>query len=61
MIEATGFQLKSLELQKELVNHGYGDLVFRVESLKDERVKVTILCGKHYVFFIEKKKFNTIL
>lgn len=39
----------------DLVNHGYGEMVFRVTSLKDKTAKIEILCGKTFVFFIEKR------
>ena len=51
----TGYHDKFEELAKELVNHGWGELVFRATSLKDNTVKVEILCGKSFVFFIKKE------
>lgn len=51
----TGYHDLACQLQSDLVNHGWGELTFRVSSLKDNTVKVEILCGKSYVYFIEKK------
>ena len=59
MIEGTGYSELTASLQSDLINHGYGELTFRVSSLKDNTVKVEILCGKSYVFFIKKNiQFN---
>lgn len=51
----TGYHELACHLQSELVNHGWGELTFRVSSLKDNTVKVEVLCGKSYVFFIKKQ------
>lgn len=59
-MQLTGYHELASQLQSDLVNHGWGELTFRVSSLKDNTVKVEILSGKSYVFFIEKKiQFNT--
>ncbi len=50
----TGYHLKATELASDLVDHGYGEMTIRVSSLKDEKVKIEIVCGKSYVFFIKK-------
>lgn len=55
----TGYHELASQLQLDLINHGYGELTFRVTSLKDNTVKVELLCGRSYVFFIKKQiKFN---
>ena len=51
----TGYHELSMNLQSELVDHGWGELTFRVSSMKDNTVKVEVLCGKSYVFFIKKE------
>jgi len=51
----TGYHEKAVELATDLVAHGYGELTIRVSSLKDEKVKVEVLCGKSFVFFVKKK------
>lgn len=43
------------QLQGDLVNHGWGEMTFKVSSLKDNTVKVEIICGKSYIFFIKKQ------
>jgi len=50
----TGYHELTAQLQSDLIDHGYGELTFRVSSLKDNTVKVEVLCGKSYVFFIKK-------
>ncbi len=56
----TGYHELASKLQSDLVNHGWGELVFRVTSLKDNSVKIELLCGKSYVFFVKKSmKFNS--
>ena len=50
----TGYHEKIVELSSQLVDHGWGELYIKVESLKDNGVKVQIRSGKHYVFFIKK-------
>jgi hypothetical protein len=54
----TGYHEMAVKLSSDLVNHGWGEMVFRVSSLKDNTVKVEVLCGKSYVFFIKKSIFN---
>ena len=59
MESGTGYHELTANLQADLVNHGYGELTFRVTSLKDNTVKVEVLCGKSYIFFIKKQiKFS---
>lgn len=61
-LQPTGYHEIALVLQSELVNHGWGELTFRVSSLKDNTVKVEVLCGKSYIFFIKKQiQFDTNL
>lgn len=50
----TGYHELSYTLQSELVNHGWGELTFKVSSLKDGKVKIEILCGKSYVFILQR-------
>lgn len=55
----TGYHLVSEEIQKQLIDHGWGEMTFKVESLKDDSVKITICSGKSWVFFIKKQiKFD---
>ena len=54
-LQPTGYMLTFGQLQRDLVNHGYGEMIFRVTSMKDETVRVDILCGKSYVFFLKKE------
>ena len=54
MTTLTGYHQKAVELSQDLVAHGYGELTLRVTSLKDNKVKVEVLCGKSFVFFIKK-------
>ncbi len=62
MEQPTGYHEISAQLQTELVNHGWGEMTFRVSSLKDNTVKVEVLCGKSYIFFIKKQiEFNNDL
>ena len=51
----TDYHSLTEQLQDDLITHGYGELTFRVSSLKDNTVKVEVLCGKSYVFFIKKQ------
>lgn len=53
MTELTGYHLRALDLQRELVDHGWGEMVFKVTS-KDNITKVEISCGKGFVYFIKK-------
>ena len=53
----TGYHAKLIELGNELVMHGWGAFTCNIVSLKDNTVKVEILCGKSYVFFIKKQLF----
>lgn len=56
MAEAlTGYHEKFEEMAADLIKHGWGELTFRATSLKDNTVKVEILCGKSFVFFIKKE------
>mgnify|MGYP003394762567 CR=1 FL=1 len=55
MLEPTGYHLLSNQLERDLVNHGWGEMTFRVTSLKDQSVKIEVLCGKSYVFIINKE------
>ncbi len=42
-------------LMDDLVDHGWGEMTFRVSKVKNEpKVKVEILCGRSYVMFIRK-------
>ena len=54
MLTPTGYHDCAMQLQSDLVNHGWGEMTFRVTSLNDNSVKVEILCGKSYIFFIKK-------
>ena len=51
----TGYHQQMKELADELVDHGYGELVLKVTSLKDKRVRIQINCGRMFVHIIEKE------
>ncbi len=62
MIAPTSYHEVINQLSNEIVNHGWGEMTFRVSSLKDNTVKVEVLCGKSYIFFIKKQiQFNNTL
>jgi hypothetical protein len=42
----------------ELVEHGFGEFTFTVETTKGQRIKAVLECGKHHVFFFERKEIN---
>lgn len=50
----TGYHEKAVELSNELVGHGYGEMTIKVTSMKDNKVKIEVLCGKSFVFFVKK-------
>lgn len=42
-------------LMQELINHGFGELTFKVTKLKgDDTRRVDVLCGRQYVFFLRE-------
>jgi len=51
----TGCHEKTCEILTDLINHGYGHLECKIESLSNGSVRVLVLSGKQYVFFIKKK------
>jgi len=54
----TGYHEKAIELATDLVNHGFGELKIKVETLKDgHKTKVVVECGKTFVFFVKKETF----
>jgi hypothetical protein len=53
-MDSTCYLPLASQLQADLVKHGWGELVFKVSSMKDNTVKVELLCGKSHVFFIKK-------
>lgn len=50
----TGYHEKVFDLLNELVGHGWGEIYVKASSLKDDRVKVEIRCGKSYIFLVNK-------
>ena len=54
-LSPTGYQELSLQLQADLVNHGWGEMLFIVSSTKDGKVKIEINCGRKYVCYIKKE------
>ena len=54
LMQLTGYHDLACQLSTELVNHGWGELTLRVTSLKDNTVKIEILCGKSHVCFVKK-------
>jgi len=56
----TSYQDVACQLMSDLIDHGWGEMVFRVDSLKDNKVAVKIVCGKQYMFFVRKEiKINS--
>ncbi len=65
MITQTDYHSTMLSLTDEIVSHGWGELKITVETLKgNETIKLVIVCGKSFVFFIDKNidlKYKDIL
>lgn len=60
MNNLTGYHDKIAEFMTELVHHGWGELNFKVIALKDNKVKITISCGKSFVYIVQNDfKFNS--
>jgi hypothetical protein len=58
-LSLTGYHLKAQELATELVNHGFGELTIKVETLKDgSKSKVMISCGKSFVYFVKRETYK---
>ena len=55
MLEGTGYIALFQSLSSDLVKHGWGELTFKVQTLKDSTARVDIMCGRQYVFFIKKE------
>ena len=58
MVEPTGYYLQAGKLIANMVEHGWGEMTVRVESLKDGTVKVVLVCGLSHVHFIKKNTFE---
>lgn len=54
MESLTCYHDKLQELSRELISHGWGKFIFEVSTMKDNKTKVEISCGKKYVYFIKK-------
>ena len=57
MEESTGYHLLASKLMRDIVNHGWGEMTFRVNSLKDRNVRIEIVCGLSHHFFVKKEIF----
>ena len=55
------YKEKIIELTEEIIKHGFGNLIVNTEKLQGKpRVKITIECGKKWVFFeTVEVKFDT--
>ena len=53
-MEPTGYHLIVDQLTKNIVNHGWGELTFKVSSMKDFKVHVIVTSGLSHHFIIEK-------
>lgn len=54
LISSTAYQTQINELTNDLINHGYGEILIKVTSLKDTRIRIEIKCGKNFIYIIEK-------
>lgn len=50
----TDYHKKVLDITADIINHGYGKVEIDIVSMKDNTVKVTIIAGRSWVFFIKK-------
>jgi len=46
---------KILEIVKDLDDHGYGELKIAWTKISPDRIKVTVACGRSYVYFINRE------
>ena len=60
LISSTAYQTQINQLTNELISHGYGEIIIKVSSLKDTRVRIELKCGKHFIYIIEKIIDNII-
>ncbi len=62
MYADTGYHHQLKELATQLVNHGFGEMTFRVTTPKGNTTsRIEICCGKSYMFIIEREnKLNNI-
>lgn len=53
----TGYHDKLIDLTRDIVNHGWGEVTIKAASYKDGQTEIRIYAGKTWLFFV-KKKFN---
>ena len=51
----------SSEKITDLYNHGWGEMSIKVLSLKDNTVRIEVICGLSHHFFIKKSTFKDII
>lgn len=52
---STDYHELAKTLMNDLVEHGWGEMIFRTEKVKgEEKVKIEIRCGRSYVIFVKK-------
>lgn len=54
MVEATGYHKIAIDMIRELVNHGWGEMTVRVNSSNDNSCTVIVTAGRSYIFKIRK-------
>lgn len=54
MSELTGYHARMADLMTDLIQHGWGEINFKVQSQRDDTVKIIVSCGKSYTFVIKK-------
>ena len=52
--EMTGYHEKACEILTELVNHGFGDIHCRIDTLKSGDTRIKIEAGKEFIFFVKR-------
>ena len=48
------FDKKLLDVFKEIVEHGFGEIRVDVHETRNMKTKILIIAGKSYVYFVEK-------
>ena len=55
MEASTGYHLVASQIMHNIVEHGWGEMTFKVTSVKDNKVHVIITSGLSHHFVIEKE------
>ena len=55
MVEGTGYQAVATQIMKNIIEHGWGEMTFKVTSMKDQKVHIIIQSGLSHHFVIEKE------